>query len=207
MFEGDEWAKIIDKKTNKVLAAGKITCRKDYNQLSKPYNCISFDSRWFFNLDTKDKFDVQDNPEHLVVSMRDEDIPTDYKKDLWRNNIEEMHLYRDYDINELDPEVKDLVFALNELDKVKTVCSCSGHGDRPLSVYIIFFDFKPLCMLVKLIHDKFRKDFNLRTRPDIYNSKLDRVVLELETTTIGKEAFEKAQEMTKELKKWIRAFQ
>jgi hypothetical protein len=44
-------------------------------------------------------------------------------------------------LEELDPEVRALVTALNELPGVRTEGSCSGHGKQPLRVNLVVDDY------------------------------------------------------------------
>ena len=206
MFNKGNYAKIIDKATGKIIVAGKIIAKKESDEdivTGHIYNCycISFDNRWFFNLEKTDKFEAVENPEKLVIEMNEIDIPSSYAKCLWNDHKQGIHfdLYRDYDITELDPEVKELVFALNKFEGIKTVSSCCGHGKIPLHIYILFSKFLPLCFLAKVINNKFREDFILTTRKNVSNNHVSNIVMSLETTTIGEEAYQKADELAKEL--------
>ena len=53
---------------------------------------------------------------------------------------------------------------------------------------------------------KFNRDFILSTKYNIVNNNLDRVLLDLYTTAIGEEAYQKAEELAKELEKWAKAY-
>lgn len=206
MFNKGDYAKIIDKATGKAIAAGEIIAKKESDENTVTghiYNCycISFDNRWFFDLEKTDKFEAVENIEKLVVKMTEADIPSSYSKCLWNEHRQGIHfdLYRDYDITELDPEVKELVFALNKFEGMKTVSSCCGHGKIPLHIYILFSKFLPLCFLAKVINNKFREDFILTTRKNVSNNHVSNIIMALETTAIGEEAYQKASELAKEL--------
>ena len=155
MFENGTWAKIIDNTSSQIIAAGKIINRKDCNY-DKEYNCISFDNRWFFNLNNNEKFRAEENPEQIVVEFDSEH--TSYRLCYWNEKDyvnTSVDVFRDYDITELDPEVKDLVYVLNELTGIETVNSCCGHGDFPLSVTIQFSALQSIGLLAKIIYNKF----------------------------------------------------
>lgn len=206
MFNKGDYAKILDKATGKVIAAGEIIAKKESDEdtvTGHIYNCycISFDNRWFFDLEKTDKFEVAENLEKLVVEMTEADIPSSYSKCLWNDHKQNVHfdLYRDYDMTELDPEVKELVFALNKFEGMKTVSSCCGHGEIPLHIYISFSKFLPLCFLAKVLNNKFKEDFVLTTRKNINNTHVDNIIMSLETTVIGEEAYQKANLLAKEL--------
>ena len=206
MFETGKWAKIIDVKTGNIIVAGQIVSRKDCSY-DKKYDCISFDNRWFFNLNRKNTFNVISNPLGQQVQF-DEKLADNYIKVYWnqKDDDDEADIYRDWDINELDPEVKSLVNVLNKFEGIKTVTSCCGHNEFPLQVTIQFSDIHMICLIAKVLYMKFNRDFILSTKYNIVNNNLDRVLLDLYTTAIGEEAYQKAEELTKELEKWAKAY-
>ena len=206
MFETGKWAKVIDIKTNKVIAAGRILSRKDCSY-DKKYDCISFDNRWFFNLNRKNTFEVISNPLGQRVQF-DEKLADNYVKVYWnqKDDDDEADIYRDWDINELDSEVRDLVGILNEFEGIKTLNSCSGHGDFPLQVTIQFSNLRVLCFLGKLLSDEFNEDFILTTTSGLQNKSLERILFDLRSITKGETAYQKAQELTEKLKKWAKVF-
>ena len=168
---------------------------------------ISFDNRWFFNLNKIDTFKIEDNPEQQTLEFNSEHFT--YVILYWNEKDQynyKADIYRDYDITELDPEVKLLVYTLNKLTGIETINSCCGHNDFPLSVTIQFSALQSIGLLVKIICKKFKNDFVLSTSAGIQNNSLDRVLLELHTTKKGKEAYEKANELAEELEKWVRVF-
>ena len=207
------WIKIIDKETNKILIAGKISKRKDnayigedahFQSLIQDFKGVSIEDKWFFNECNQRKFSIEENNDHLIKEFDINEIPLTYiiKK---VNEIAEdtdysgVDIFREYDITELDEEVKDLVYALNKIDGLKTVSSCCGHGENPLWIDIQFDNIKSLSLLINLIWKRFNYDFIISTDTGIVNNHTDHCILKLYTTKIGKEAYEAANKLTKHL--------
>lgn len=204
MINVDEWVKIVDNQTNKVIAAGKVTKRKDNyvdNGVKYSFNAIAFEDKWFFNEKYKEHFHIEPNEEHLEIPYNENNIP-DYYKVIAAKDVEyddKVDIYREYGIDELDEEVKDLVYALNKIDGLKTVSSCCGHGKKPLWVDIQFDNIKSLSLIINLIWKRFNYDFIISTDTGIVNNHTDHCILKLYTTKIGKEAYEAANKLTRHL--------
>ena len=69
MSKINKFIKIIDKNTNRVIASGKVINEKvnyldSYNKLHD-FFAISFDNKWFFNLNKKDN----SWPVHILHSL------------------------------------------------------------------------------------------------------------------------------------------
>lgn len=183
---------IIDNATGVVIVDDYIVNEKNSrldNKDNKPLELISFDNKYYFF----------NTPKYTIVNSISEDvipltIPTDYKIELWRNSdhVHDCHVYREYDITELDPEVVNLVNALNKMQGLETVGSCSGHGKSKLFVDIRFESFKAIQSLINIIIRHFNTEFNLSTTPSLMcNSKKD-VLLQLSTNSIGESAYKSA---------------
>ena len=69
------------------------------------------------------------------------------------------------------------------------------------NIHSLFSKFLPLCFLAKVINNKFREDFVLTTRKNVSNNHVSNIIMALETTAIGEEAYQKADELAKELNK------
>ena len=210
MYKVDDWVKIIDKKTGNIIGAGQVKQRKDrFDDQSQnihiTMSIISLDAKWFFNENKTENFSIVNNPEHLIIEFKEENIPNTYIKlpfkivDEYDGNGD---VYRDWGIDELDIEVKDLVTVLNLFDGMHTIGSCCGHGEDPLWVDIQFSNIKLLGMLCKIISTKFTYDFILTTHYGLINTNISHPIFKLQTAALGEEAYKKAKELTKELEKW-----
>ena len=209
MYKVNDWIKIIDKQTGNIIGAGQIQKRKDIDEnvetgILNKVTGVSFDSKWFFNELPDKHFIIKDNPEHLIVEFKEENIPDTYYKlhssEFTDDNTADV--YREWGIDELDPEVEPLVKILNEYSEMTTVSSCCGHGIRELYVDIQFYNITRIGLLCKIIYNKFINDFRLTTKRSIVNINHTAPILRLESIAIGKEAYQKANELVKELEKW-----
>lgn len=205
MINVDNWVKIVDNQTNKVIAAGKVTKRKDNyvdNGVKYSFNAISFEDKWFFNENYKEHFHIEPNEEHLEIPYDENNIPDYYKvltaKDFKYDN--KADIYREYGMDELDEEVKDLVYVLNEIEGIKTISSCCGHNREPLWIDIIFFNINSLSLLINIIWKKFNYDFVLSTDRGIVNNYTSHCSLKLYTTAKGEEAYAMAKKLANCLK-------
>ena len=100
----------------------------------------------------------------------------DYEWGYWRNwdTDSPFALYRDFDITEIDEEVKHLVHELNEWKGIRTVGSCCGHGHGPL--WIQFY-----------CHDSDSLDYilNILRSPKVFPNMLDTFYLSMESKYIS----------------------
>ena len=92
----------------------------------------------------------------------------------------------------------------NTIEGITTIDSCCGHGSLPLRITIQFSRLQSLALLIKVIYTYFKEDFIVSTNPYVCNNKLDRVLLDLCTVTVGEEAYKKATELAEKLTKWAK---
>lgn len=194
MFDG-KYCKIVNRFTGKIIAAGKVVNHKDI-----PIKCISFDDKHFFNLNKKIlyKFIFCD----YCDEVKFDNIKYKNKIMLWRYvyKCKSSFVYRDYDITELDEEIKDLVFAINKIN-LRTVSSCCGHGVLPAWIYICFENFNDIRKMLDILSSKdFNNKFVLTTDEYIINKDRSEIFLALKTVKIGKEAYKDINELSKYIK-------
>lgn len=192
MIDG-KYCKVINRITGEIIASGKIINHKDV-----PVKCISFDNKYFFNLKKKLFYKI------IFCDYCDEikfdNIKYKNKIILWRKAPVKKNafVYREYDINELDDEIKDLVHIINKLN-LRTVGSCSGHNEKPAWVDISFINFKQLKKFLEILSsDKFYGKFTLSS-DILVNSVDDEIILRLKTNSIGKKAYADIDYLTKYL--------
>lgn len=208
MYNINDWVKIIDKKTQAIICAGKITKYKEkvFDTTTNtifPFKAISIDGEWYFP-ENNSKFDIIINPEHIIVSFNKNSLPVNYSIYELKYYIQKQDsdIYRDWIKDELDPEVISLVDILNKFENIETLSSCSGHNIEPLWIEIKFSSLQSLCLILKIIYEKFPFDFILETTPGEMDCKLTEAKLKLTTTAIGEEAYKKAKEFAQELQRW-----
>lgn len=142
----DKYVKVINKKTNEIVASGKVIFTKN----SVENNGISFDNKWFFRETDNLKLEIVDfietklcdNPEKL--GLKCSHLLQDFPKDI--------DVLRDYGYDELDPEIKDYVYGFNEISyNIKTVTSCCGHHKKPWYIEFEFNDFDELSKFINIV--------------------------------------------------------
>jgi len=193
----NSYFKIIDKNTNEIIAEGKIVCIKELPEL-----LISFDFKHFFVTKENPLFEIIPSDEKTVIGFNNkyQDKACQYTK--YRDNPNEL-IYLEHDINELDPEIAPLVYILNDAG-YKTTGSCSGHEKIPAWIHILFDNMIQLQFLLSILSkEKFKYSFTLGTSTDIMNTNVNTIVLALQTTKIGKEAFEDILELTRYIEKQL----
>lgn len=186
----NDYIQIFDKKSNQLIANGKVIAVK-INESMNLY-CVSIDNNYFFN----------NNSSNFKFKKIDEMVETKYYKslkkykiNLWKYHVKKydnVDIFYDYNIHELDKEVVELVKALNGLPDISTQGSCSGHNREPLWVSINFETIASIIKLAKIINRYFNDDFVLSTRNNIIQSGQDHIVLCLISNHIGKKAYENA---------------
>lgn len=161
---------------HEIIARGKVTSIKEI-----PVQCISFDDRYYFPLQSK----------KLKISL-DEPLATNINLQLveafgvikWRKvSLGKLDvIYRENDIYELDPAIAKAVHTANKLKGVKTLGSCQGHG-RFAYIDLGIKDFTTLIALNRVVcSDAFSKKLTLVTEvtnKPIYGEKA--VIFKLRT--------------------------
>lgn len=185
----DTWCKIIDINTQNIVLAGKV-----YN--TKKQGLLSFDNKFFFREKGTSKYFITDNLEKIEIKNP---IPNNYILVPYRgnNNNTTADVFRDYDITELDEEVKELVYALNKIDGITTTGSCSGHGKEKLYVnFIVNKDDNLKFLSTILIH--FTRDFILKDHMKKFNNSNNNTkMFELQSIKMGEAAYKAANKLAK----------
>lgn len=202
-FELEDYATIIDKETNEIIASGKIIGIKDrYIEQYRKYFffkgykeigsfCISFDNKYFFNTKS-DRFIFLKKSDKSVDF--DTKLLTVYSNQKYSGIITNADIYIENTINELDEEVVRVVKLLNKVPGIKTCGSCSGHGLEKLWVSMTFFDVQSIRLIAKIIYEKFDEKFVLSTKKHRSQITKNCVELSLISKNKGKKAYKDIDE-------------
>ena len=201
IYNCDEYVQIIDKISNKIIAEGIVKGYKNsYIDMHEDGKCIKYyvdlvscDEKHYFR-EESDKFIIRKCSEVDTVIN---DIPDNYIIEKWRNvyHNNNADVYIENGINELDNEVKSLVFSLNKIDGIKTDGSCSGHNKEPLWVDIHFENLTSILFLTHIICKKFYNEFKLTTHPTLNQNDKNTLAFRLESYDIGDKAYNDAQQL------------
>ena len=154
----NKYIKVIDKQNNQIVASGKVIATKN----SVENNGISFDNKWFFRETDRLKYEFVNFVDTKLCNPEEMDLKWAYLKD---NVIEGIDVLRDFGYDELDEDIKDFVYKLNELSNtIKTTTSCCGHGIKPWYIEFEFSEFWDLSLFINVV--EFFKDLILRVNPD-----------------------------------------
>lgn len=192
------------------------------HDLKKPF--ISFDNKHFFNSDsTKFKiienynndeivpFDLKKFSDYNIIQLRGLLYVENISDEEFEKEIKKYDIVYDYGIDELDPEVKNLVDALNSSGlNLETYGSCSGHGLSPLWVTIGFNDYISIKRIVLLIDIEFHNSLELSTEGRIEHDdgwNNNNFILQLTTKAIGEEAYKLADDFAKVLLRYKEKWQ
>ena len=198
-----KYFKIIDIKSNKVIASGRcISDKIEYRNMDVPFlPLISFDNKFFFRFNTSTKYKVDIVDDKLPFLLN---IPDTYKICLWKYADKNLtaDVYRDYGIDELDKEVEYLVKQLNKIPNISTSSSCCGHNRIPLWVLINFSDNTNLKLFEGMLKREFKDEFTF---------ELDKecnliTIYKLKTNCIGKKAYKLANDLGNCIDKYINIF-
>jgi len=191
---------IYDNKLKKVIVRDNIVFEK-----AIPKWCISFDDKYFFNSESK-RFKIKKVVDKDIIPY-DQSIINNYDVELWIKSEEiQSDVYKDYTIDELDPEVEPLVKALNTIDGIKTTGSCCGHNQSELWVAMLCYNFESLIFLVNTIADDpmFAENFNVFVKKS--SDKIDKnpnnifVTLRTNNKIIGDKAYKIARRLSQLIK-------
>jgi len=190
MYEGN-YCKIINRFTRETVVAGKVI-----NNKQLPFKCITFDNRYFFNVSRKHlfyKFIVCDYCDEVKFD------DTKYKVELWRNAFKnsKAFVFREYDIKELDDEIKDLVYAINNIP-IRTSGSCCGHGKYYAWVDMCFTNFSQIRKIIDILNiNDFKNKFTLESNDGIVNEDSSVITLRFRTNRIGEKAYKDIKDLVK----------
>ena len=160
---------------------------------------LSIDNKFFFNPLSK-KFTIAKikNGEHIPFVQSHYTTQLDIKH--WNTvkiNSLSPDVYVDQDITECDPEIKELVFALNKLPFIETKGSCSGHGYQHIYIDIKFSRMNELIGMLKIIEKHFQNDFVLSSNPRIKQESTESVIMTLYSVDKGENAFKRVDKLAK----------
>ena len=196
---------VFDTKENKIII-------RDFSVESKdqPIFCISFDGKHFFNSKSP-RFIIKSTIDTNIIRY-DPQIIDQYEVVLWKTVYENdnAEIYRDFSIDELDPEVEPLVHALNDLPGITTLSSCCGHGNDFLWVTMNCCNFNTLIFLVNMTVDDLFKDSCYIKFIKNDNQLAEAVSVKFELRTYdnvkGKQAYRVADLLTKYIKNQFNIF-
>lgn len=188
---------VYDKKLEKTIIRDEVVFEKEV-----PW-CISFDNKYFFN-STSPRFEIKKSNSYDLIKYNPE-IVHNYEINLWKyNDYIPSEIYRDFDIDELDPEVEPLVHALNTIDNIKTTGSCCGHEKKELWVYMICHSFDSLIFLVNIISIPLFKncfDVIVKNNGKSYEKyKSVMVLLRTRKGLVGEKAYKAAKHLAQYIK-------
>ena len=169
----DRPIEIIDLKTGEIIAKGPVQSEKDRHNTSIVANesltvfqdpntnvehqchLVSTDSKHFFWANGNEKYSVRFIDDDSYVPVEYVERP-DYIQVLWKEGwekIETADVIRDFSIDECDPEIQELVYALNRIPDIITVVSCCGHGVYPGWVTMNVCSMEGLMKVLGLLSD------------------------------------------------------
>lgn len=172
-----ERREIIDLTSGDVIARGQIARKTDEHRWGttvggsdKPYVTTEIDPCHMISFDRKHFFWANGNNKYSVREIFDLTLPdieyierSDYNQVLWRQpwaDICKADVIREYSIDECDPEIQGLVYALNKIPYLHTVSSCCGHGVISTWIAIRCSNVEGFYRLMDLLKDKTRDHNN-----------------------------------------------
>lgn len=213
-----DFVQVVDNSTGKVVIQGQIAGNKTdpspEHKLVDEERLMSVDCRHFFKLD-----DCAYTVRKLEANYVDENFISDnYNECPWgRYDYEdrnEVNMYRDFNIEELDDEMVYIVGLINRFSPyMHTEGSCSGHGDEQAWVSIIFEDASALNDFLDVLVP-FKKKIDLTTDEHINVGRTifcdkpffpRRVELCLKTKEVGSPAWQALDELAEYLNLIIEA--
>lgn len=203
IYNINEYIEIIDKETHNKIAEGIVKGYKNsYIDMQEDGKCIKYfidlvscDEKHYFR-EESDKFIIN---KCSYRKTQINEIPTHYIIEKWKNvyHNNKADVYIENGIENLDKEVKDLVFSLNKIESVCTDGSCSGHNKEPLWVNMHFYDFTSILFLTHLICNKFYNEFIITTHPTLNQNDKNTLSLRLQSIDIGEKAYDNAEKLSK----------
>ena len=131
---------IYDNILQKVIVRGKTPYNKDNDaSYHRDMHLVSFDGKWYFNLDSE-RFSHR-QIKGLPEVRFDESTIDQYEWCRWNEKTPKLYdIYRENGYDELDEEIKDLVYEMNRWKGIVTYGSCSGHGTHQAWVSFHVYD-------------------------------------------------------------------
>lgn len=152
---------VIDNRTNEVVVRGGVVSKKTMHCDDNGYtkcDLISFDFKNYFWSNGNDRYTVR-KAVNSNINVEYKDCHN-YKTVLWKSQWDEVlkgDVIREYSIDECDPEIQGLVYALNKIPDVRTTLSCCGHDISQAWVLIMVDDIKGYYRLIDILRSKTRK--------------------------------------------------
>lgn len=196
---------VIDRDLDEIIIHSTV---KNYKETSSgvvlPARFITFDEEYFVSTDNP-KFEFVQTDVCNREVLLSEDALKKYKTYPWKQyrTNKFADFYREFSKAELDPEVENLVNALNMIEGVRTTGSCCGHGDYELYVDCIFNSISALKMLENIIfEDEFRNVFYLGTFITLMPCEGNNdVIFQIRTRkTFGQKAYDAANKLADRIK-------
>lgn len=191
---------VYDNELKKVIVRDNVIFEK-----ATPKWCISFDNKYFFNSESK-RFKIKKVIDKNIIPYN-QSIVNNYNIELWKESRKKQSdIYRDYTIDELDPEVEPLVKALNTIEGIETTGSCCGHNKNELWVAMLCYNFESLIFLANTIADDptFAENFNVFVKKS--SDKIDKnpnnilIMLRTNNKIIGDKAYKIARRLSQLIK-------
>lgn len=156
---------IIDRESQEVIVRAPIIAEKTHktiktstgyrSPITAPCALISGDFKHFFWRGGNDKYTCK-IIENCQMPLVDYVERNDYTQVLWRSPLEKVthaDVIRDFSIDECDPEIQGLVYALNYIPDIRTTLSCCGHGKGPAWITLTCLSDQGFCRLMDILKD------------------------------------------------------
>ena len=132
----------------------------------------SVDNILFINPNSK-KFIITRSEKPLLEQVYNVACESDNYITYKHNNIDNTFEYDFFMWNEIEPEVKETVDLLNQLDFVKTYSSCSGHGKIPSYIDFHILNYEKFFVFLHFLnkhgihsycdkHGELKEDYKIR---------------------------------------------
>lgn len=142
----DKYVKVIDKKNDTVIASGKVIGSKN----DFPNGGISFDMKWFFRETEHLKFEIVNFVETKLLDVEPDKIGLTWG--FLKDDGDKLDVRRDFGYDELDEDIKDFVYRLNDLSgTIKTTTSCCGHGQKSWYIEFEFSEFWDMSLFINVV--------------------------------------------------------
>ena len=144
-----KYVKVIDRRNDSVIASGKVIGSKnDFEN-----GGISFDCKWFFRETEHLKYEIVDFCETKLLEQDPKELGLIWDFLFVENKeVAGLDVRRDYGYDELDPEIADYIYKLNEItEALCTTTSCCGHGIKPWYIEFEFRDFDIMSMFINIV--------------------------------------------------------
>lgn len=204
----DDFVQVIDNKTNEIIFQGAIVYEKSrissehgtgLRELAENEKLYSLDNKYFFKVDDSN-YTVKKLDSGFV---NNDFIEHNYQICDWNkfdySKRENVNIYKENTILELDKEVIPIVAALNKFSPdLYTTGSCSGHDKEPAWVSVTILNSRALFDLLSCF-EPYKRYIDVTTRANVTNPRKNNgdhpyfpsdIAMVLRTKEIGKPAYE-----------------